>query len=142
MFVSAEWILEGRIILARTEGIFQTEDLVQMRQAVLAMIDDKGQEPYVHTIMDNSAKSGVDAKMYKLADIMQATKPYLQHPLVGYTVIVDNNIDPVLRFLGLTVSQIGKVRFRIFEQMDTALRFLIDVDATLDGITLHEKYNL
>ncbi|MDX2136806.1 MAG: hypothetical protein SF123_01830 [Chloroflexota bacterium] len=142
MFVSAEWISEGRIILARTEGIFQTDDLVQMRQAVIRMLDDKGQEPYVHTIMDNSSKSGVDKTMYKLQDIVTATKPYLQHPLVGYTIIVDNDIDPVLRFLGLTVAQIGKVRFRIFETMDAALRFLVDVDATLDGVALQEKYNL
>lgn len=123
MNYEVSWLLKGRIVLHRTLAPPSADDIAQMDADFLACLD-QAEASLLHFIFDMTTQD-------KVPDLKSmSSMAFTDHPTMGWAIVV-GSVNPVTKFLVSTVSQINKVRFRMFTSRAEALEFLQEVDDTL-----------
>ena len=135
MFEGIYWEIPGRLIIAEYSGVVGLEDFQQASAAINDAIDNEGKPPLVHNITDARRRTQLDKSLFNVGSVIKAQN-LTDHPLLGWTLVVDSNPHPVMRFVGTTVTQLTSARFRIFTDMDEARDFLYEVDSTLESSSI------
>ena len=116
------WLVEGRVILNKSWGRHNQEDIPAYDQEMLRYLD-AGTAPLVHSITDISELES----MPSLASLTQFT--FTKHPRLGWQVNYGGKA--ALKVIANIAAQLFPLRYRSFSTLEEALAFLQHVDTTL-----------
>lgn len=133
MIERLEWLIEGRVILAKVVGEITLEKTQDMFDQVGRMIASKGEPPYVHVLYDVRQRGPISPDMLRLGQLSRLTG---EVGMVGWVIIVDSQPHIIMRSLAHILAQMSKLRLRIFTNMQEATRFLTDIDKTLSPLEI------
>jgi hypothetical protein len=126
------WQIPGRVIVTEYAGSVSVDEIVYGGETIAQLIDIKGQQPYVHAIIDTSKRLNVDdTHLLDEANIATIQQPLRQHPLAGWTVIIDPNAGRMNRWLRQITGRSQQSHYHICGSLDDALAFLNKQDVTL-----------
>lgn len=126
------WQVPGRVIVTEYAGAVSVDDLVFGGETVVQLIDIKGQQPYVHAIIDTSKRANVDdASFLNEASIASIQQSLQTHPLAGWTVIIDPRSGRMNRWIRQLSGRAHQSHYHICGSLDDALAFLSKQDTTL-----------
>jgi hypothetical protein len=124
MAYTINWYHQDVVILAELSGDLEIEEFPIMDEILLNHIEASSL-PLVHIVINLKA---VKKFPNSVAQIHKALS-HLNHPRMGWSILVTDN--RFIRFVGYTVTQISKARFRAFNEEAEAMRFLETVDSKL-----------
>lgn len=127
MPVTIDWTIKGYVIFIRYSGDITMDDVREVRDRVVEMRDSTPGDHFIHHIaeIDNA---GTYPK--SLGEIASVARPFLTHPRMGYTVVV-NLSNPFARFLAEMLAKFTRMRYRSVSTFDDALSFLHSVDTSI-----------
>jgi hypothetical protein len=114
------WFIENDAIYVRIYGDLNLE---QTQDMVTALLDktNASSAALVHVLLD-IAELGAFPR--NLAALNQITRPHLTHPKYGWALAFGQK-TPVMQFVGNTLMQMTRTRFRMFLERDEAIEFLM-----------------
>ena len=140
MGLTVSWLVEGRIGEVRAFGEVTLEEVLETDQTIHRMLNDKSPDTVmVHFIVDFLEVEKFSIPVQKMSQALT----HLKHPSLGWKVLATNNM--LIRSSGWLISQVVKVRFRAFTNLQDAATFLIEQDTTLRPfahiLAEREKFN-
>lgn len=120
---SVTWYLDQRIVLTVISGDVTLDDLKQASIETNRLV--RAGIPLVHDVADMRTMTSFPTRINDFAWMV----PYLKETNLGWLIIVTQN--PIVRFLGNTLSQVANSRMRSFVTLQEAFDFLAYVDSTL-----------
>ena len=126
MPTETQWYLEKRIIISRARGEITLDEFTSMGK-VLDEYRQEGTAP-VHWILDTR-----EVKK-PILDLGLARKTFqiLKHEDFGWTMVLVSKPNRLMSFLASAVAQTLGLRYRLVHELDEALAFLRERDATLN----------
>lgn len=128
MIERIEWLIEGRVVHVLYTGIFTLEDMKAASRHIEILVEQEGHEPGVHVIQDAYHSAEVHKSVFNFGEVQRTT---YKHVLIQWTIVVDPALNPVLQFIGTTLAQIFKTKFRVVKTLDDAKDALRRADLTL-----------
>ncbi len=125
-----QWLIENRVFYNEYNGDVSADDLRRMATANLKYLESSD-APLVHCFVNAENLSKMPVNLTALRD---STLPTLQHPRMGWVIAYGTN-NPLLSFLGSTVTQLFQTRYRLFDSYERAVEFLQSVDETLPDLS-------
>lgn len=135
MAIEVSWMIEGRVIYAR--GTDSVDDMAARNHIYLQMIEEAGQPPMVHVIVDYTGAPSrnrlvgihyyVDSPKLSLDE---ARSRLVAHPLLGWMVMVGAP-NPSLKLAGRVLAAEGRYHRHHCDTLEEAFAFLEKEDATL-----------
>jgi hypothetical protein len=125
MGYEVSWYIEGRVVKATFTGemtIQETESASEMT----AQYIQEGQPPSVHLIADTTQLERFPTNLNLLN---RSSSKHLWQPRIGWTIVISTN--STTRFISGVITQVARVRFRMFPTLEEGLVFLADQDKTL-----------
>jgi hypothetical protein len=125
MGYEVSWYIEGRVVKATFTGemtIQETESASEMT----AQYIQEGQPPCVHLIADTTQLERFPTNLNLLN---RSSSKHLWQPRIGWTIVISTN--STTRFISGVITQVARVRFRMFPTLEEGLVFLADQDKTL-----------
>ncbi|MDZ4766342.1 MAG: hypothetical protein SGI73_17510 [Chloroflexota bacterium] len=87
-------------------------------------------DAYVHFIMDVSEKKSIDPKLFNFHAIREIMNDSAgRRGTNGWTIIVEGQPNPVMKFVGTTISQLAKSQWRICRSLNEAVEHLRESDS-------------
>jgi hypothetical protein len=129
MPVKLSWYLEDRVVLVKFLGMVTVDELVDASYMGVSYIE-QSIAPYVHFVHDASELIQLPRQ---IQPIIKAAQVSFSHPRVGW-IVAYQVPDRLTSFTGNLVSQVFRVRYRIFDTKPQALAFLQTRDATLPDL--------
>jgi hypothetical protein len=135
MTYSIRWLEQDHVLLVTYQGDVFVREVEECNTKTNQMMDeahDRNPFNFVHTIMDVRQRGELDRSLMnlnRLGKIINADGK--SRPYFGWFIVVDSNPNVVMKFLAVTLTQMFKVRFRVFEDLKPALEFLKSMDAQL-----------
>jgi hypothetical protein len=124
------WYLEKRIILVKTQGAIDLQELAQIDSEIIQHIREGHQsELFVHIFVDALNMERMPGSIFEV----NRTFKHLREPGLGWTIVIGSN--PIARMVGTVVLQLTRMRFRMLPTWESALAFLAGQDSTLAGLT-------
>jgi hypothetical protein len=120
-----KWFIPNRVVYVRLWGASSIEEASQLNAKMLEFI--AAGTPLVHFIVDDTELKVVPNSLGEMQRAMRA----LKNPSMGWVLTV-GEVNAVMRFFGQMAAQLFRFRFRRLRTMEEALRFLRDVDQTLN----------
>lgn len=119
------WYVPGRVVLAEFIGTITPEE-AQAASAQTAEFIQKGEPPLVHLIADTTRLERFPTNLNLLN---RSASKHLWQPKLGWTIVVSTN--STTRWISGIITQVARVRFRMFPTFGDGVRFLADQDPTL-----------
>jgi hypothetical protein len=135
MFEGTAWGIEGRLLFVMYSGLLKLEDVQMGARRTLEAIelDPKLTNIHVVTILKNIS---MDATLLHLAEVNASLKSYITHPQLGWTLIIDRDVNPSLQTVARIISEVGNMNYRFFTSLEAGMKFLHETDAALQSLTL------
>ncbi|MEZ4669998.1 MAG: hypothetical protein R3E39_19005 [Anaerolineae bacterium] len=131
------WYIPGRVVYAKFTGEVSLNDAETASELVTQFLQS-GDPPLVHLIADTTK---LDRFPTNLNLLNRSASKHLWQPKLGWTIVISTN--STTRFISGIITQVARVRFRMFPTVEDGLKFLADQDASLrEAITDKEKENL
>lgn len=134
MAYTTTWCVDKRVALLQIDGEVDLADLPEIAKSSRAYVAE-GIAP-VHILID---MRGVTKYPTNLREVANALKNE-GNSQVGWTLFITNSL--VLRFLGSTLVQLTKQRVHALSNVDEAIEFLLERDATLENESFAELTQL
>jgi hypothetical protein len=131
MIGEASWLYPGRIVFVDYRAVITLGDVAEADRRLSEMILASGQPP-VHVVADATHRTGFDVQMTQLKRHLWpkgTTATGKSH--VGWTVVIEPNPQPVVKFVVTVMCQITDRRLAVFPTREAALEFLLRQDETL-----------
>jgi hypothetical protein len=123
-----EWLVEGRVLHVRYGGVFTLEDVKAASRNIEILVNQAGHEAGVHVIQDAAGSDEIDSSVFNFGEFQ---RHMYRHPLIQWTIVVDPDPNPVLRFIGTTLARILQAKFQVVKTLDEAKTVLLRHDDTL-----------
>ena len=94
-----EWHIPGRVLILTVSGDVSLEDLAQFNSAMLSHLDEG--TPPVHLVSIGNNIRRVPTSIM----LIKQTVTYLQHPNMGWTIIVQEKANPLTGFMLSVAAQ-------------------------------------
>ncbi|MCA0457633.1 MAG: hypothetical protein LCI00_26945 [Chloroflexi bacterium] len=124
MDYTMEWHIPKRVILIRVSGDVSLEELERFNNDILKHLNE-GIAP-VHLISIGENIRRVPTNLMKI----RQTTTYLQHPNMGWTVIVQEKPNPLSGFMVSVATQASGMKLRQVKSLADALETLTRIDQT------------
>ncbi|MAU12005.1 MAG: hypothetical protein CL607_19435 [Anaerolineaceae bacterium] len=126
------WEIPGRVIVTEYAGAVSVDDLRDGGETMVQLMTIKGQEPFVHAIIDTSRRANTDDhSLIEESTIAVVQQALLSYPAAGWTVIIDPTSGRLNRWMRTLTGQARQARYHICNSLDDALAFLNKQDTTL-----------
>lgn len=119
------WYVERRVVKTVLSGNLTLRDA----EAASLMTSDfllKGSPPLVHLIADTTE---LEKFPTNLSLINGEASHHLRNPLLGWTIVISSST--ATRFVSSIMTQVARVRFRMFATWEQSIDFLVQQDSTL-----------
>lgn len=117
-----DWLVQDQIIFTSLIGPLTVDMFPKLDQRMIAMLDASTGKN-IHILSDIS-------QMTSMPNIIQMSKlKYPAHPKVGFFLTQQRN--PIEKFVGSTVGQMLKSKYKFIDNLDQGIHFLCQVDDTL-----------
>jgi hypothetical protein len=125
MGYEVSWYVEGRIVQATFTGEMTLQE-AELASELTAQYIQKGQPPSVHLIADTTRLERFPTNLNLLN---RSASKHLWQPKLGWTIVISTN--STTRFISGIITQVARVRFRMFPTLEDGLAFLEDQDSSL-----------
>ncbi len=128
MTYEISWYIERRVVSAVLTGDLSLRDA----EAASLMTSEfilKGRPPLVHLIVDTTQLGKFPTN---LSLINGEASHHLRNPLIGWTVVISSS--NATRFVSSVMTQVARVKFRMFATWDQSIGFLLKQDSTLQEL--------
>jgi hypothetical protein len=122
------WYIERRVVSTVLTGDLSLRDAEAASLATSEYIL-KGQPPLVHLIADTTRLGKFPTN---LSLINGEASHHLRNPLLGWTIVISSST--ATRFVSSIMTQVARVRFRMFASWDQSIAFLLQQDDTLEAL--------
>lgn len=122
------WYIPGRVVYAKFTGEISLND-AETASELTAQLLQAGDPPLVHLIADTTK---LDRFPTNLNLLNRSASKHLWQPKLGWTIVISTN--STTRFISGIITQVARVRFRMFPTMEDGLKFLTDQDVTLRNL--------
>lgn len=119
------WYIPGRVVQAIFTGEISLHD-AEAASELTAQFLQSGDPPLVHLIADTTK---LDRFPTNLNLLNRSASKHLWQPKLGWTIVISTN--STTRFISGIITQVARVRFRMFPTIEDGLKFLADQDVTL-----------
>jgi hypothetical protein len=119
------WYVPGRVVLATFTGTISPEE-AEAASAVAAEYIQQGDPPLVHLIAD---ATGLDRFPTNLNLLNRSASKHLWQPKLGWTIVISTN--STTRWISGIITQVARVRFRMFPSLEDGVQFLADQDPSV-----------
>jgi hypothetical protein len=119
------WYIPGRVVQAVfTETV--TSEEAQEASALTAQYIQEGEAALVHLVADTTHLERFPTNLNLLN---RSASKHLWQPKLGWTIVISTN--STTRVISGIMTQVARVRFRMFPTLSDGLRFLADQDTAL-----------
>ena len=126
------WQIPGRVIVTEYAGSVSVEDLRDGGETMVQLMSIKGQEPFVHAIIDTSKRANPDDhSLIEVTNIAAVQQTLLAYPYAGWTVIIDPSSGRFNRWVRKLTGHAKQARYHICSNLEHAISFLSQQDTTL-----------
>lgn len=119
------WYVPGRIVQAVFIDTITPEE-AEAASDMTAQFIQEGTPPMVHLIADTTRLERFPTNLNLLN---RSASKHLWQPKLGWTIVISTN--STTRWISGIITQVARVRFRMFPTLDDGIRFLADQDSTL-----------
>jgi hypothetical protein len=119
------WYIPGRVVQAVFTGTISSEEAAAASAMTAQYIQD-GDLPLVHLIADTTRLERFPTNLNLLN---RSASKHLWQPKLGWTIVISTN--STTRMISGIITQVARVRFRMFPTLSEGVQFLTDQDATL-----------
>ena len=119
------WFIERRVVRTVLTGDLSLKDAEAASLATSQYLL-KGQPPMVHLIADTTHLGKFPTN---LSLINGEASHHLRNPLLGWTIVISSST--ATRFVSSIMTQVARVRFRMFANWDQSIAFLMQQDDSL-----------
>jgi hypothetical protein len=122
------WAVPKRVV----QAVFIGEITLQEAEAAserTAQLIQEGEGGLVHLMADTTRLERFPTNLNLLN---RSASKHLWQPKLGWTIVVSTN--STTRFISGIITQVARVRFRMFPTYEDGLRFLIDQDPSLRSV--------
>ena len=128
MPITADWYLEGRVILSRNIGDVTVDDMMSVDQPIVDLIEQRA-ATLAHIIVDCSEMTHAPRRVKTFTETH-----WPKHDGLGWTVVVALE-NRLLEFVAGTAAKVLRMRVRFVRTMAEATTFLNYVDANLPDLS-------
>jgi len=129
------WYVPGRIVQAVFIGTITSEE-AETASTLTAEFIQNGEPPMVHLIADTTKLERFPTNLNLLN---RSASKHLWQPSLGWTIVISTN--STTRWISGIITQVARVRFRMFPTFNEGLKFLADQDSTLRNQLSSEALN-
>jgi hypothetical protein len=119
------WYIPGRVVLATVTGTILPEE-AEACSADMAQLIQEGEGPLVHLLVDTMNMERFPTNLNLLN---RSASKHLWQPKLGWTIVISTN--STTRWISGIITQVARVRFRMFPTLNEGVLFLADQDATV-----------
>lgn len=131
------WLVEGRVLYARMQGVVSNRDDEQFDDAVGVFLNGANGLP-VHLITDYSSVERVETV---ISPTHAVESNIARHPALGIRLTSGTQVNPIARYFTPFVSTLLKPGSQRFATRDNALDYLYASDPTLPAPGLPLSHN-
>jgi hypothetical protein len=117
------WCIEGHIVRVQIEDELSSDEVAVLDHEMMQFLEQSA-GPLVHFVFHI-----VNLKKYPSLKSLASMRAG-RHTNMGWNIIT-GNINPMVKFLAGTASQVYRSRFQPFDTFEEAVAFLYKVDASL-----------
>ncbi len=125
MQYTLQWHIRKRVILLHEIGNVSIEDLRRFNQDLLTYLDEGDAPTHLLSIGENIRQVPTG-----LMEIRQ-TATFLQHPNMGWTMIIQEKSNPLTGFIISVATQATGMKLRHVKNITEGLETLMRIDQTL-----------
>jgi hypothetical protein len=117
------------------KAVFIGEITLQEAEAaseLTAQLIQESDQPLVHLVADTTR---LDRFPTNLNLLNRSASKHLWQPKLGWTIVISTN--STTRFISGIITQVARVRFRMFPTYEDGLQFLADQDSTVRELIAH-----
>ncbi|MBA3874826.1 MAG: hypothetical protein H0X30_37335 [Anaerolineae bacterium] len=122
------WYIPGRVVKAEFSGDINLQEAEAASELATQFIQS-GEPPLVHLLADATKLERFPTNLNLLN---RSASKHLWQPKLGWTIVISTN--STTRFISGIITQVARVRFRMFPTYSEGLNFLADQDSTLRDI--------
>lgn len=130
MAYEISWYIPKRVVHATFMGEITLAE-AEAASELTAQLIGEGDPPLVHLIADTTRLERFPTNLNLLN---RSASKHLWQPKLGWTIVISTN--STTRFISGIITQVARVRFRMFPTLNDGLSFLTDQDATLHDMAL------
>src|SRR5687768_7029505 len=119
------WYVPGRVVQAIFIDTITPEE-AEAASDLTAQLIQEGTPPMVHLIADTTRLERFPTNLNLLN---RSASKHLWQPKLGWTIVISTN--STTRWISGIITQVARVRFRMFPTFEDGIRFLADQDDTL-----------
>jgi hypothetical protein len=119
------WYIAGRVVQATFTGTITPEEAEAASAEVAQFIQD-GEPPLVHLIADTTSMERFPTNLNLLN---RSASKHLWQPKLGWTIVISTN--STTRWISGIITQVARVRFRMFPAFNDGVLFLADQDPSV-----------
>lgn len=119
------WYIERRVVKTVLSGDLSLRD-AESASLLTSEFLVKGLPPHVHLIADTT---NLEKFPTNLSLINGEASHHLRNPLLGWTIVISSST--ATRFVSSIMTQVARVRFRMFATWEQSISFLVQQDSTL-----------
>ncbi|MBI1281477.1 MAG: hypothetical protein GC179_25345 [Anaerolineaceae bacterium] len=119
------WYIERRVVSTVLTGDLSLRD-AESASLLTSEFILKGQPPLVHLIADTTNLGKFPTNLSLLNG---EASHHLRNPLLGWMIVISSST--ATRFVSSIMTQVARVRFRMFATWDQSIDFLLNQDETL-----------
>jgi hypothetical protein len=125
MGYEVSWYIPGRVVLATVTGTIAPEE-AEACSAEMAQLIQEGEGPMVHLLVDTMNMERFPTNLNLLN---RSASKHLWQPKLGWTIVISTN--STTRWISGIITQVARVRFRMFPAIDDGVLFLADQDPSV-----------
>lgn len=122
------WFIERRVVYSVLKGDLNLRD-AEAASLMTSIYIDKSLPPSVHLIVDTTELKKFPTN---LSLINVEASHHLRNPALGWTVVISSS--NATRFVSTVMTQVARVRFRMFSTLDQSVNFLLKQDSSLEAL--------
>jgi len=130
------WYIPKRVVHATFMGEITLSEAETASELTAQLIGD-GDPPMVHLIADTTRLERFPTNLNLLnrsasKHLWQPKLGCLWQPKLGWTIVISTN--STTRFISGIITQVARVRFRMFPTLEDGMAFLADQDSSLNPL--------
>lgn len=128
MAYNISWYIPKRVVHATFMGEITLSEAETASELTAQLIGD-GDPPMVHLIADTTRLERFPTNLNLLN---RSASKHLWQPKLGWTIVISTN--STTRFISGIITQVARVRFRMFPTLEDGMAFLADQDSSLNPL--------
>lgn len=125
MAYNITWYIPKRVVHATFMGEITLSE-AETASELTAQLIGEGDPPLVHLIADTTRLERFPTNLNLLN---RSASKHLWQPKLGWTIVISTN--STTRFISGIITQVARVRFRMFPTLEDGMKFLADQDSSL-----------